>query len=82
MLKDLGIAAQGRDLARLAGRGNQPNRQVAIALMHERVNDFIGIDPGQRSEITGDQAAAALEQLDDFGDELVAEYRALLGGED
>lgn len=82
VLKDLGVAAQGRDLARLAGKGNQPNRQAAIALMHERVNDFIGIDPGQRSEITGDQAAAALEQLDDLADELVSEYRALLGGED
>ena len=81
VLKDLGVGAQGRDLARLSGRSNQANRQAAIALMHERVNDFIGIDPGQRSEITGDQAVAALEQLDLLGDELVAEYRALLAGD-
>ena len=81
VLKDLGVGVQGRDFARISGRSNQANRQAAIALMHERVNDFIGIDPGQRSEITGDQAVAALEQLDVLGDQLVAEYRAVLGGE-
>ncbi|MCP5069703.1 MAG: DEAD/DEAH box helicase family protein [bacterium] len=79
ILKDLGLAAQSRDLARLSRRGNQSNRQAAIALMHERVNNFIGIDPGQRSEITGDQAVAAINQLDVLGDQLVAEYKALLG---
>ena len=80
MLVDLGLPANGRELARLSGRGHQPNRQAAIALMHERVNSFIGIDPGRRAEISGDQALAALEQLDEIGDQLVAEYRPFLEG--
>ena len=78
VLVDLGLSANGRELARLAGRGHQPNRQAAIALMHERVNSFIGIDPGQRAEISGDQALAATEQLDELGDQLVVEYRPFL----
>ena len=82
VLVDLGLSANGRELARLTGRGHQPNRQAAIALMHERVNSFIGIDPGRRAEIPGAQALAALEQLDEIGDQLVAEYRPFLESKD
>lgn len=80
IVSDLGISPTGRELSRAAGRGNRPNLQTAFALMHDRVNDFIGIDPGMRSEIAGDQATTALEHLDELADELVDEYRVLLGG--
>jgi DNA repair protein RadD len=80
LLKDLGITPTGRQLARASGRGGQPNRQVAIALVHERVNDFLGIDSGMRGEISGDQATAALDQLDQLADELVTEYRSAVRG--
>ena len=46
--------------------------------MHDRVNSFIGVDAGQRAEISGDQALAALEQLDELGDQVVTEYRLFL----
>lgn len=81
IVSDLGISPTGRELSRVAGRGNRPNLQTAFALMHDRVNDFIGIDPGMRSEIAGTQATTALEHLDELADELVDEYRALLGAE-
>ena len=81
LLVDLGLGVNGRQLSRAAGRGHQPNRQAAIALMHERVNDFIGIDPGMRGDISGDQAAAALEQLDLLADEIVAQYEPILKGD-
>ena len=77
ILKDLKIAPTGRDLARAAGRSAKPNLQVAIALTHERVNDYLGIEPGMRDEISADQAAAALDHLDHIADELVHEYRNL-----
>ena len=80
VLKDLGVGPNGRQLSRAAGRGYQPNRQAAIALMHERVNDYIGIDAGMRSEISADQALAAFKQLDHLGDEVVAEYRPFIDG--
>ena len=48
--------------------------------MHERVNDYIGIDAGMRSEISADQALAAFKQLDHLGDEVVAEYRPFIDG--
>ncbi|MCP3856049.1 MAG: DEAD/DEAH box helicase family protein [Actinomycetia bacterium] len=81
LLVDLGLGANGRQLSKAAGKGHQPNRQAAIALVHERVNDFIGIDPGMRGDISGDQAAAALEQLDLLADEIVAEYEPILKGD-
>lgn len=81
ILADLGLGATGRQLSRASGRGHQSNRQTAIALMHERVNDFIGIDPGMRADISGDQAATALNELDALADQIVAEFSALLAGE-
>lgn len=79
ILTDLGVGGNGRQLSKAAGKGGQPNRQTAIVLMHERVNDFIGIDAGTRREISGDQAIAAIEHLDQLGDEIVAEYRTRIG---
>ena len=76
VLTDLGVRFNGRQLTKAAGRGGQPNQQTAIVLMHERVNDFIGIDSGTRGEISGDQAIAAIEHLDQLGDEIVAEYKS------
>ena len=78
VLADLGISPTGREFARVAGRGPKPNLPTAIALMHERVNDYLGIDPGMRDTISTDQAAAAFEHLDHLGDDLVAEYRNLI----
>ena len=80
-MSGLGILPTGRELSRVAGRGNRPNLQTAFAPMHDRVNDFIGIDPDMRSEIAGAQATTALEHLDELADELVDEYRVLLGAE-
>ena len=79
VLTDLGVRFNGRQLTKAAGRGGQPNQQTAIVLMHERVNDFIGIDSGTRGEISGDQAIAAIEHLDQLGDEIVAEYKSRIG---
>ena len=80
VLSDLSLSGGGRELSKAAGRAHQPNRQTATALMHARVNSYIGIDAGKRGEISGDQAIAALEHLDVLGDEVVSEYRPLVEG--
>ena len=80
VLDDLGIGPIGRQLSKAAGKGGQPNRQTAIALMHERVNDYIGIDAGMRGELSTGQALDAYEQLDHLGDEIVAKYRPFIDG--
>ena len=82
ILKDLGVGRNGRQLSRAAGRGPQPNLQAAISLVNQRVNEYIGIDAGMRSEISADQALDAHDQLDQLGDELVATYRPTINGTD
>ena len=80
ILKDLGVGRNGRELSRAAGRGHQPNLQAAISVVNRRVNEYIGIDAGMRSEISADQAVDAYDQLDHLGDELVATYRPAING--
>ena len=48
--------------------------------MHERVNDYIGIDAGMRGEISADQALDAFKQLDHLGDEIVTKYQPFIDG--
>lgn len=81
ILKDLGVGRDGRELSRAAGRGYQSNLQAAISLVNQRVNEYIGIDAGMRSEISADQAVGAYDQLDHLGDELVDIYRSAIDGE-
>lgn len=80
LCKDLGVSPKARQLSAHARRGSQPNLKTAIALVNDRVNEFLGIDAGQRGDITADQAVAALDQLDALVDGLVDELQPLLEG--
>ena len=80
LCSDLGVSPQARQLSTHAHRGSQPNLKTAIALVNDRVNEFLGIDAGQRGDLTADQAMAALDQLDALVDGLVDELRPFLKG--
>jgi superfamily II DNA or RNA helicase len=71
IVKDLGFAPGGREVGRVdksvAGR---PNRVAVIELLNRRVNAFVGIEKGERAEMTKDQAEKALKALDRLGDEV------------
>jgi superfamily II DNA or RNA helicase len=77
VLKDLGLAPAGRDVGRAVTTvSGRPNRVAVIELLNRRINLFIGIDKGERAEMTKEQAEKAFEALDRLGDEVRAEIGA------
>lgn len=79
VLRDLGVARQGRDVARaLRGNARQANSGYVQALLNRKINEFLGIASGQRGTLTAEQTEAALAHLDEFGDEIVAEVQTAL----
>lgn len=80
VLRDLGVSRQGRDVARaLRGNARQANAGFVQALLNRKINEFLGIGSGQRNTLTADQTEAALQHLDQFGDEIVGDVRAAQG---
>lgn len=73
VLKDLGMAPAGRDVGQavVSVRG-RANRVAVIELLNRRINEFVGIEKGQRAEMTKEQAEKAFEALDKLGDEVRA----------
>ena len=70
VLQDAGVSRQGRDIARvLPGAGPMSsNAQYVTRLLNREINSYLGIGPGQRSELSSDQAERALDALDALGD--------------
>ena len=62
ILQDLGVAATVANSPKLP-EGTSIEPPAAISLVNQRVNEYIGIDAGMRSEITADQAVDAYDQL-------------------
>ena len=75
-LRFLDLASQGT--GQFAADSLIAGQYQHITLLHCIVQ--VQISTRQRAEISGDQALAALEQLDELGDQLVTEYRLLLRG--
>jgi hypothetical protein len=46
-----------------------------IQLMNRRVNQYLGIEPRNRSKISADQATDALAALDQLGDDIREEIK-------
>lgn len=80
VLSDLQIARAGRDVARAGlGQGGAPNVRAVTQLLNNEINSFLGTPPDSRGTLTADQAAAALEALDDLGDVVRDRIRESLG---
>lgn len=85
VLSDLGLSRQGRDVAKaVPGAGPlSANTQYVTRLLHKEINEFLGIKSGQRGELSADQAARALAELDRFGDHVRDRIKeAIAGGAD
>ncbi|MGE5528238.1 MAG: DEAD/DEAH box helicase [Patescibacteria group bacterium] len=81
ILEVLGLSPSGVDIIRrmpeLASAHN--NIGAAIRLMHRKVNESMGFQPGHRRELDIPELEQALEHLDEYGDVLEAELRHQLG---
>ncbi|MCB1282339.1 MAG: DEAD/DEAH box helicase family protein [Salinibacterium sp.] len=81
MLQALGLAPQAPDLVRLhPGLGATNNLAAAIRLLHRRVNEVMGFDPGGGRELDLAQLDGAIVRLDEFGDDVQSGLRDRMGG--
>ena len=76
ILEDLSLAPVGREIGTTVKNvSGRDNLTAAIELMHRKVNDFLGISHGERSEISAPQAEEALSSLDTLGDQIVDDLK-------
>jgi superfamily II DNA or RNA helicase len=69
ILKELALSGVGREIGRaIKSVRGQPNLPAMIELMNRRINEHVGISPGQRASISADQAEDVLAALDMLGD--------------
>jgi superfamily II DNA or RNA helicase len=78
----LNEAPGGVRIATLGGAPGQNNLGVTITRMHRAVNVRLGIESGQRRELTLDELETILPQLDDIADEVQGELEEKLNGKD
>lgn len=83
VLADLGLSRQGREVARAIPGAGAPvaNVQYMTRLLAREINESLGIESGQRKEISGDQAERAFAELDQLGDRLRDRLQAALDGD-
>lgn len=74
----LGEAPTGVRIANLGGAPGQNNLGAAIARMHRAVNEKLGIDSGERRDLTLEEIETILPQLDEVADQVEADLRARL----
>ncbi|MBS1892436.1 MAG: DEAD/DEAH box helicase family protein [Actinobacteria bacterium] len=72
----------GVRIALLGGAPGQNNLGVTITRMHRAVNARLGIGSGERRELTLEELERILPELDGIADEVQAELREKLDGED
>jgi DNA repair protein RadD len=71
IIQDLHLSRAGRDVAKaIPGGGMGANVQAVTRLLQHAINDSVGIDSGQRGNLSADQNKLALERLDDLGDQV------------
>lgn len=82
VLTDLGLARQGREVAKAIPGAGAPaaNVQYMTRLLAREINESLGIGSGQRKEISGDQAERALAELDQLGDRVRDRLQVVLDG--
>ncbi|HEX6152987.1 MAG TPA: helicase-related protein, partial [Solirubrobacterales bacterium] len=76
----LSEAPGGVRIATLGGAPGQNNLGVTITRMHRAVNARLGIESGQRRELTLEELETILPQLDDIADEVQGELQEKLNG--
>lgn len=77
VLRDLNLSPAGFDLSRLR-KGHGTNRSVLITLLNREVNKKLGINSGERSTITAQQAEEGLATLDKLADEIIGQLASQL----
>jgi excisionase family DNA binding protein len=82
ILNDLGIARQGRDVAKALPGGGPlaANAQYVTRLLNREINDYLGIESRGRGELSSEQAERALDELDHLGDRVRDRIREGLDG--
>lgn len=70
ILKDLGLARAGRDLAKTFGGPPAPNVQRVTILLNQEINKFVGVTSKSRKKLSADQTEKALHSLDEIGDQV------------
>jgi len=71
ILKDLGMAPAGFDIGRLLPEVKGTNNLVAaIRLVHNGINEKLGINKKERNKPSADEAETTMEELDAIGDSL------------
>lgn len=70
ILADLDLGRNGREIAKAFSGMGAPvgNFQFVIRLLNREINEALGIGSGKRQTLSAAQAEAAMQQLDDFGD--------------
>lgn len=76
----LGQRIGGRQIAALGGTGAANNLGAVTVLMNRAINQSLGIDSGQRRELTTAELEQALPSLDDIADQVEADLRERLNG--
>jgi len=83
VIQDLQLSRNGRDVAKVIPRGGMvANVQAVTRLLHQAINDAVGIDTGERGTLCAEQNQVALEQLDDLGDQVRDHIKQALKGKD
>ena len=73
-------APSGVRIANLGGAPGQNNLGATITRMHRAVNARLGIESGQRRELTLQEIESALPQLDGIADEVQVDLQERLNG--
>lgn len=80
ILKDLELSRAGRDVAKAFGGLPAPNVQRVTVLVNQEINKSLGVPSKSRKKLSADQAEAALNSLDEIGDQVRERLRGKLGG--
>jgi hypothetical protein len=82
VISDLSIPRQGRQVARVLPGAGAPaaNIQYMTRLLNREINDFLGIESGQRGQLSADETERALAELDELGDRVRDRIETALSG--
>jgi superfamily II DNA or RNA helicase len=71
----LGEAPGGKRIALLGGTGASNNLAAVIVFLTRKLNEFLGIEPGTRRDLTIEELERGIDALDDLADEVQRELR-------
>jgi hypothetical protein len=79
VLEAIGQRPGGQAVVHRTSTGAANNLAAVIVLLNREINARLGIDSGQRGELTLQQIESAMEVLDDVADEVQSELQAQFG---